>query len=195
MIKNIILDMGNVLLDYNPDVCLDHFLEKKEEKDIIKKELFEGREWVDADLGNITEAELYDRVKLRVPEYLHPALKNCTLHWSMCMKPIKGAEEFCKYAKEKGYKLYVLSNASASFYDYFPSFLPLAFFDGVVVSSDIHIIKPDQKIYEYLLERYRLTAKECFFIDDRADNIEAAKAVGMEGMVFQGDYEAVKGVL
>ena len=39
MIKNIILDMGNVLLDYNPDVCLDHFLEKKEEKAIIKKRI------------------------------------------------------------------------------------------------------------------------------------------------------------
>ena len=113
----------------------------------------------------------------------------------MCMKPVKGAEEFCKYARGKGYKLYVLSNASASFYDYFPSFLPLDFFDGVVVSSDIHLIKPDRKIYEYLLERYQLKAEECFFLDDRADNIEAAKAVGMEGMVFQGDYEAVKGVL
>ena len=56
-------------------------------------------------------------------------------------------------------------------------------------------LNDEVKIYEYLLERYQLKAEECFFLDDRADNIEAAKAVGMEGMVFQGDYEAVKGVL
>ncbi len=53
--KNIILDMGNVLLEYNPDICLNHFLENSEDRAIIKKELFEGPEWIQGDLGYLTD--------------------------------------------------------------------------------------------------------------------------------------------
>ena len=130
------------------------------------------------------------------PEHLHPALKNCALEWHMCMKPIAGAKEFCSYVKSRGYKIYVLSNASNTFYDYFPErFAPLSYFDGVVVSCDIHMIKPDRKIYQYLLDTYQLVPEECFFIDDRPENIEGAQDVGMNAMIFEGDFQAVKGAI
>ena len=192
MIKNIIFDMGNVLLDYNPDVCLNHFLDHEEDRALIKKELFQGPEWIDGDRGILTDEGKYESVKNRIPERLHPALKNCALQWHMCKAPIPGAREFCEYAKVHGYRIYVLSNASSSFYDYFPSFAPLDYFDGIVVSCDIHIIKPDRGIYEYLLQRYDLVPEERFFIDDRPENIEGARQVGMHGAVFKGDYEEVK---
>lgn len=196
MIKNIIFDMGNVLLDYDPNVSLDYFLEDEEDKTLIMKELFSGPEWVEGDLGFLTDEERYDHVKERIPEHLHPALKNCALEWHMCMKPIAGAKEFCSYVKSRGYKIYVLSNASNTFYDYFPErFAPLSYFDGVVVSCDIHMIKPDRKIYQYLLDTYQLVPEECFFIDDRPENIEGAQDVGMNGMIFEGDFQAVKGAI
>lgn len=192
MIKNIIFDMGNVLLDYDPEVCLRHFVEKEEDRAIIRRELFQGPEWVQGDLGHITDEERFDGVSLRVPKRLHRELRQCVEQWHMCMQPVPGAREFCSHAKEKGYRLYVLSNASNSFYRYFPRFAPLDYFDGIVVSCDIHLIKPDIRIYRYLLEKFHLLPEECFFMDDVAANVEGAGKAGIRGAVFQGDFEEMK---
>ena len=188
MIKNIVLDMGNVLLDFNPDAVLDEFCSSDEEKDVIRKELFEGPEWMMGDRGDIKDSDRFDLVKVRVPEKYHEALKNCAYKWDLCMKPLPGAREFCEAVKDQGYGIYVLSNASDLFYKYFPNLLPLDFFDGVFVSSDYLMLKPDEKIYRTFLEKYALKAEECLFIDDRKENVEGAKAVGFNGWIFDGDY-------
>lgn len=186
--KNIIFDMGNVLLTYDPEVCLNHIVEKEEDRILIRRELFEGPEWVQGDLGELTDEERFDGVSKRVPERLHEELRRCTVEWDMCMYPVKQAREFCDYLKERGFGIYVLSNASNSFYRYFPRFAPIDYFDGIVVSCDVHIIKPDIRIYQYLLKKYKLQADECFFIDDLEANIEGAKKAGIDGAVFHGDF-------
>ena len=192
MIKNIILDMGNVLLDYDPNVCLDFFVEQEEDKAMIKQELFEGPEWKEGDLGYITDKERFLGVSKRIPERLHKELRQCVEQWHMCMQPVPGAKEFCGQAREKGFKLYVLSNASDSFYYYFPRFAPVDYFDGIVVSCDIHMVKPDICIYRYLLDKYDLRAEECFFIDDMDHNIQGARKAGMKGEVFCGDFRKIR---
>lgn len=192
MIKNIILDMGNVLLDYNTEICLNYFLENEEDKALIRRELFEGLEWREGDLGHITDEERFWGVSKRVPERLHKELKQCAEQWHMCMQPIPGAKEFCGQAREKGFQLYILSNASNSFYEYFPRFAPIDYFDGVVVSCDIHMVKPDIRIYQYLLDKYSLQPKECFFIDDMEYNVQGARDAGMQGEVFSGDYQKIR---
>jgi putative hydrolase of the HAD superfamily len=191
MIKNIVLDMGNVLFDYNPDVILNMFCSSDEEKEIIRKELFDGPEWLMGDKGDIKDRDRFDLVKVRVPEKYHEALRNCAFKWDLCMKPLPGAADFCKTVKEHGYKIYVLSNASDLFYEYFPRLLPLDFFDGVFVSSDYLMLKPDEKIYRTFLSKYGLKADECLFIDDRKENIEGSKIVGFNGYVFDGDFEKI----
>lgn len=195
MIKNLVFDMGNVLLTYNPEVCLDYFLTREEDKAVIRRELFEGAEWEQGDLGLLTDIERFYEVRKRVPKRLHEALKNCAVEWPMCMKPVSGAREFCDFARKNGYKLYVLSNASSSFYNYFPNFAPFTYFDGILVSRDVGMIKPDGRIYQHLFEKYALKPEECFFVDDRRENIEAARQEGMEGIVFEGDYDVVRQTL
>ena len=191
MIRNIVLDMGNVLLDFNPEFVLDKFCSSEEEKEVIRKELFEGPEWALGDRGDIKDKDRFDLVKARVPEKYHEALRNCCDHWDICMEPLDGAREFCEYVKEHGYGIYVLSNASDLFYTYFPKFLPLAFFNGVFVSSDYLMLKPDVKIYETFLEKYGLKGEECLFVDDREENVLGAEKAGMQGFRFLGDHRAV----
>ncbi len=195
MIKNVVLDMGNVLLDFRPEYVMDQFCSSEEEKDVIRRELFEGPEWPLGDRGDIKDKDRYDLVKVRVPEKYHEALKNCALHWDICMDPLEGAKEFCEKVKEKGYKIFVLSNASDLFYVYFPKFLPLDFFDGVFVSSDYLMLKPDVEIYKTFLDKYGLKGEECLFIDDRQDNIEGAGKAGLNTFRFEGDYEKVLDLL
>ena len=186
--KNIIFDMGNVLLTYDPEVCLNHIVEKEEDRALIRRELFEGPEWVQGDLGELSDEERFNGVSKRVPERLHEELRRCTVEWDMCMHPVKQAREFCDYLKKSGFGIYVLSNASSSFYRYFPRFAPFDYFDGIVVSCDVHIIKPDIRIYQHLLKKYNLRADECFFIDDLEANIEGARNAGIDGAVFEGDF-------
>ncbi len=191
MIRNLIFDMGNVLLDYNPQICLNLFLKHPKDREIIMDELFHGPEWIEADKGDITCDEMFVEIKKRVPERLHPALRKCIDHWQICMTPLPGAKEYITAAKKAGYQIYLLSNASSSIYDYFPSFLPFDFFDGAVISSDVHLIKPNPKIYLHLLHTFHLQAAECLFIDDRAENVSAAVRLGMNGFLFKGSFEGL----
>ncbi|MBR3057861.1 MAG: HAD family phosphatase [Clostridiales bacterium] len=191
MIKNVVLDMGNVLLDYNPDAVLNMFCSSDEEKDIIRKELFNGPEWLMGDKGEIKDKDRFDLVKVRVPEKYHEALRNCADRWGICMTPLDGARAFCERVKELGFGIYILSNASDLFYDYFPKFLPLDFFTGVFVSSNYLMLKPDVEIYKTFLKEYSLPAEECLFVDDREDNVSGALQAGMNALQFKGDYEEV----
>lgn len=187
--------MGNVLLSYDPDVILNKVCETEKEKQLIRTHLFESEIWLMGDRGEITNDERYDLSKEHLPKELHAKLKECVENWDICMLPISGAKEFCHQCREKGYGMYVLSNACNHFYDYFPRHYDLDFFDGVMVSSDVHMIKPDTRIYELLCETYGLDPQECVFIDDRPENVEAAERVGMKGIVFTGDYEIVEKVV
>lgn len=195
MIKNVILDMGNVLLSFDPQIPLNAFCKTEEEKQIIFRELFQSQYWLEADAGHIKDAELYDLVKQNVAPEHHDALKQCCEHWEICMQPIEGAREFCKEIKAAGFGVYVLSNASDKFYTYFENFLPLTFFDGVTVSSDIKMMKPDHEIFQYVMDKYGLKKQQCLFVDDSLGNVESARAFGMRAHHFCNDFDAVRNYL
>ena len=194
-IKHLIFDMGNVLMRYDPEIPLKKFVKTEKARNLIRRELFEGPEWVEADRGMISEEEMYESVARRIPEKYHEELKKCVYEWIICMKPLEKSVKLCEDARKWGYQTYVLSNAAQSFYEYFPKFYRMEDFDGVVVSSDVHLIKPDVRIYAYLLEKYHLNPEECLFLDDREDNVEAARKAGMQSMLFTEDYESLRAFL
>lgn len=191
MIKNIIFDMGNVLLSYEPETYAEKLC-RKEAAEVILRELFLGHDWAKQDLGLVGKEELYKLVKVRVPEEYHTDLRAAIYHWFDLMRPIPGAEEFLKKMKKQGYRLYVLSNAGKEFYEYFPRHYDYALFDRLIVSCDLQIKKPDPRIYRYLLETEGLRPEECLFIDDMPENVSGAQALGIQGMVFRGLFEEVE---
>lgn len=195
MIKNIVLDMGNVLLRYDPEVSLNKFCKDEHEKDIIRKELFGSEDWLLCDMGMFKECEKFDRVSPRVPQENLAALKNCCEHWDICMKPLPGAIEFCRKAKEKGFRLFVLSNVSDIFYELFPREMPMELFDGFVTSAELKVSKPDPRIYRHLLDEFKLNAEECIFFDDMQANVDGAAAVGMNARLFTGDFSTASAEL
>ena len=186
MIRNIILDMGNVLLSYEPETYADRLC-SKEAAPIVLKELFLGPDWPKQDLGIIGREEIYDLVKARVPAEYHDDLKKAVWGWSKLMREVPGAKDFIREMRDAGYHIYVLSNAGKEFYEYFPAHYELSLFDGMVVSCDEHVRKPDPAIYEILLTRYGLDPSECLFADDMPVNVEAAEEAGIKGFVFTGD--------
>ena len=97
--------------------------------------------------------------------------------------------------KENGYRLYILSNAASSFYQYCSCIPIFPLLDGCIVSADEKLVKPDPAIVQRLCERYHLIPEECFFIDDRLENIEAASNLGMAVHQYQMDADALQNAL
>ena len=190
--KNIVFDMGRVLLTFQPEIPLDKYCTNEEAKIIINRELFQAKEWVACDLGDMDKEERFASVSTRVPQAYHEELRLCNDNWHRHMKPMEGAEDFIAYVKAMGCRCYVLSNASEEFYEYFPREYDTALFDGILVSSDEHLLKPGAAIYECLLARYDLKPEESLFIDDVSANVDGARAVGMNAVQFNSNFEDIR---
>lgn len=183
-IKNIVFDFGGVLLDWNPrylyrgyfrdDAEMEHFL-----SDICNSE------WnVQQDAGR-PFAEAVRLLQAEHPEYAE-AIRMYDEQWDKMLKcELPESIDLLKKLKGVGYGIYGLTNWSAekigiafSRYDFFD------LFDGIVVSGEEKVAKPDPKIFRILLERYALNAGECVFIDDSQPNIDAANALGFNAIRF-----------
>ena len=173
MIKNIIFDMGNVLIDFKPDLFLEKMgLSNPKDRKIILDNCVEKDYWLQYDLGKINIDTLIQKSLENVPNHLKKYTKELIRNWYKYAEVVKGMPELVQELKDKGYKLYLLSNAGYNQPSYFKKF-PYKL-DGQVVSAFYHVAKPDAKIYEILLNKYHLKANECLFIDDRPANVLGA---------------------
>lgn len=187
MIRNIVFDMGNVLLYFDRDYFISRLGIEGEDKELLKREVFLSLEWARMDRGSMTDAEAAESVCRRLPERLHEAARKLVKMWDRPILPIEGMYELIEELKGKGYGIYLLSNASYRQHDYWPRVPASRFFDGTLISADEKVVKPQPEIYRLLLERFQLQAEECFFIDDVPANIEGAFYCGIPGAVFHGD--------
>lgn len=190
MIRNIVFDMGQVLIRWRPEEMLERFDLSQEEKTMVLQELFWSPEWIAQDRGIITEADMIARVSARLPETLHGTVEEVIKAWYVWhLTPMPGMAELVRKLKEKGYGIYLLSNASTALRGYFPRIPGSECFDGLMVSAEEKLLKPQHEIYERLYERFGLVPEQCVFIDDSPANIEGAMLTGMQGIVFRGDTE------
>jgi FMN phosphatase YigB (HAD superfamily) len=99
----------------------------------------------------------------------------------------------CYHHKSDNIKLYVLSNWNRDFFNLLTRHHKNTFdlFDGIVISGDVGVKKPDKRIYEYLIDKYKLDVTQSIFIDDQYENIQMAEFLGMNG-IFCNDFETVK---
>lgn len=195
MIKNIIFDMGGVLIDYNPEKTLYGMFDK-ETADILLKEIFRNQIWADKDRGIIFPDEIMALKKDVIP----PAVfeKTCSIveNFYPCMPPFEEMYKLVETLKNNGYKIYLLSNASADFYERKAGIPALSLFDGFIISADHKLLKPEKEIYEKLYETFSLKPEECYFIDDVQKNIDGAAATGMKGhCYYHGDVEILRKAL
>lgn len=190
MIRNIIFDMGGVLIRFDREYFIDRLgITDEADKKLLMREVFQSLEWAQMDRGALTDYEATDRMCLRLPEHLHDAAKKLTQMWDRPILPIPGMEAYIRELKARGYKLYLLSNASCRHPDYWPKVPGSELFDGRLISYEVHYVKPEQQIYRILCDRYQLKPEECVFIDDNIPNAEGAVWFGMEAIVFHGDAE------
>lgn len=191
MIKNIIFDVGKVLVEYDPVEYMKKRGYTGEEQKIILEAVFQNPLWLVADRGPIETEELIEGFVANAPEH-EELIRDAYGHAEDTIWEMSYTMEWIEELKNRGYRLYVLSNYGkdllARTRDKMP-FLP--YMDGVVFSHECHLMKPEWEIYKYLCDSYSLLPSECVFIDDNAENIEAARKFGIHGIRFTG-YEDAK---
>ena len=183
-INNFVFDFGKVLVEFNPHLLYDSVFGG----DIEKAEWFSR---------NITPPDFYDRIDrgddfeqcIRDLQALHPeyadeiALYDSHYH-DMVGNEMAGMPELLSDLKAHGYNLYGLTNWSYKVYHVMKTYPIFSMLIGSVISSEEHLVKPDPRIYQCLLDRFNLKADECLFVDDKKTNVDAAIACGMHAVLF-----------
>ncbi len=179
--------MGGVLIEWNPARIAEHTGVGAEDEKRLLRDIYDEPEWVCLDRGSYTEEMALAVYDQRLPERLHEAARRCVFWWKEPLWPIEGMAGLVAELKDMGYGIYLLSNATRALHEYFPRIPGSEHFDGMIVSADHLLLKPQHEIYEKLFETYALRPEECFFIDDSKLNVEGALCCGMRGAVFRGD--------
>lgn len=184
--KDIIFDLGGVLIDWNPRNLYKKIFASTEEMEWFLNTVCTTQWNTQQDAGRpfakglAVIKEKYPKYAAQIDDYFN--------RWDeMLGGPVKSAVAVLKDLKDKGYPLYALTNWSAETfpiarakYDF------LNWFDGIVVSGEERLVKPDPAIYARLLKRYQLHSSNCLFIDDDAANVSEAAHLGFETILFTG---------
>ncbi|MBQ6231428.1 MAG: HAD family phosphatase [Eubacterium sp.] len=195
-IKNIVFDVGGVLVDF----CYMEYMRKLGFPEEVCREfesdiVFSGL-WNDMDKGDLMLDEAREKFKARLREMYRPCDREVDLFIENIMDIVKEypySKGLLKSLKDAGYGVYILSNYPRDLADMHWKefeFLPVA--DGHIISAYERVVKPDEKIYRLLTERFGISLEESIFIDDRPVNIDAAVSYGMTGILFKSYDQCVE---
>ena len=186
MIKNIIFDLGNVVLKLKWNIVIDRYTKDPESKKLLTEIIFESEEWKLLDLGTIEKDYALGVMLSKLPVYLHEACKNIMNEWCDALIINDKMINILKKIRQNGYKTYILSNAPHEIPPFLTGKNLDQYFDGQIISAQEKVSKPDEKIYSILLDRYDLKPEESIFLDDKKENIDAAINANINGIVY--DY-------
>lgn len=179
---DIILDMGNVLLEWNKDKILQSISDTKEEYLVLDKTIFQSGLWERLDLGTITREELVLKVVSMIGRTYQKKVEEVIWNGPSYIDIYTEVFPVLSELKKKGHRIFVLSNTSKVFYDLLEEQLsPIKeLLDGFVLSCDIKAIKPDLAMFKEILDKYQLDPTNCVFLDDIEDNTMAAEKLGIK---------------
>ena len=179
---HIILDMGNVLLEWNKDKILKAVAKTEKDYLILDKAIFQSGLWERLDLGTLTREELVDEVLSLLGDCYQKKVEEVIWNWPTYIDIYREVFPLLARLKENGHRIFVLSNTSPVFYELLKDQLaPLEkILDGFILSCDIKAIKPDRKMFEEILRKYELSPDNCIFLDDVKENTNMAESLGIK---------------
>ncbi|HGL8221031.1 TPA: HAD family hydrolase [Streptococcus pneumoniae] len=179
---NIIFDLGNVLIEWNKEKILSKICKNDLEYNLFNKFVFQSNLWIDLDNGKISleflENQLIDEMGHQYQDQIHELVWN----WFNYVDLYDEVYELIKQLKKKNFQIYVLSNTSSIFHILLDSVLSKvsSVLDGYVISCEVKMMKPQKEIYLSLVNKYQLYIKDCIFLDDLEENVEAARTLGIK---------------
>ncbi len=189
MIKNVIFDIGKVLLCFDRIGLLKKYY-KGNDLEEFSKVLFKG--WERQDEGLISVEDYKKERIAELPANQKDAGKAILDYWEYSMFYKEGMVKLINELKEKGYKLYVLSNMTFHFIQREYKFPIFKLFDGIVYSAPIKMIKPNPEIFKYILTKYDLVPEECVFTDDMKENLAEAARFNIKTFHYQDNTSQLR---
>lgn len=186
MIKNIVFDLGNVLISFRPA----EYFEKNNYPDNVKEkiltDIFGSKEWQLLDSGEISTSDAIHSISLKSSLNKEEIEHIFNLRTDL-MFPLDQNVKVLPELKKQGFKLYFLSNFPIDIFEEVRSgYYFFKYFEGGIISAEAKASKPDPGIYDIILKKYSLIPEECLFIDDIEINVRAAEQKGMKGLVTFG---------
>ena len=182
--KNIVFDLGRVLIDWNADKALHKRFPDLTHHSLIRQSIFEHEDWLAMDKGTLSEDEAIANFHARTgfaPQELALLMEDVR----ESLTPLEDSWAFLHELHQQGYPLYCLSNMPAIMFAHLKArYNRWHVFKGIVISGEIGMMKPDQEIFEHLLQSYHLVPEETVFIDDLEANIIGARRAGMHAVQF-----------
>lgn len=192
MIKNVIFDVGKVLVEYDPDSYMERLGFDLKTRQAVNQAMFQNPLWEESDRGKLSTEELLEKFIFNDKEYKEEITKAYQTVGNM-IELFPYSVAWIKELKQRGYRVYILSNYAEVTYEQTKEkmeFLP--YVDGAVFSFQCKWIKPEREIYEELCRKYSIEPRESVFLDDRLENIKKAQELGFFGIQFQSYKQAIK---
>ena len=183
-IKNLIFDYGKVLVDYEFLPIVRNFFDNEDEMRQFM-DIFTSQPFInECDQEDVPFEQIICNKQMLYPQFARQLEQFRDSYVDFVTGEIPGMKETLVELKERGFKLYGLTNWCSKVYDVMPLYDIFQLLDGMLISSDVHLIKPDPAIYLCLCQKYGLKPQECVFTDDKPINVQGARKVGMQGIVF-----------
>ena len=193
--RNIVFDMGNVLMTFDGREFARVFTDSEEDARALYEGFFGRGEWALLDSGTIDHATMMRVAEAHTPERLLPNLHECFDHWPEHSRVIEDTNDLALRLHDAGWGVYVLSNANDRIEQQLSQAPAFDVLDGLVVSARERLMKPDPAIFRVLCERYDLDPASCVFVDDNLDNCAGARVAGLDAFHFTGDATELEAYL
>lgn len=183
-IDTVVFDIGGVLLDWNPNYLYEELIPDQEQREHFLTNIATSEWNMRQDAGR-TWADAVEELSALHPQHAEWISAYDTGWLKMVRGVIEDTAQLVEELRAAGIPTYALTNFSVEKWQVaLEAFPVLRGFDGAVVSGVEETVKPDEKIYRILLERYDLDAARCFYTDDVQRNVDAARAVGLDAELF-----------
>lgn len=193
MIKNLVFDLGQVMVRFDPDYMVSAHTESPEDRRLLAPIIFDRLYWDPLDAGTISDEEVVRAVKSRIPERLHEVAERIYYDWIYNIPEIEGMCELVRYVKERyGVRIFLLSNVCTYFAEHENEIPCLSLFEKRIYSGVCGFVKPERGIFEHLCRECGILPEETFFIDDNEKNIRGAAEYGINGYLFDGDSKKLR---
>ena len=194
MIKNLVFDLGNVLIEWNSEKILTYFEPEKERRQVLRQAIFESGVWHQTDKGELSLKEACEEVLTQLDASYHSAIKNIFYHWYEVVYVYSDLQERIRLWVAQDYRIYILSTTCEIFYHIEKAgLLPIyPLLSGYILSSEVGVVKPEVEIYQKLLKKYNLNPVESVFIDDIQANLDTAAELGFETILSTSETENIR---
>ena len=195
MIKNVVFDLGNVLISFRPAEYLDKKNYPPELKSIILNDIFGSVEWKELDNGDITLSEAIESISMKSSLKKEEISRIFNLRTDLTF-PLAQNVLLLPELKKQGLRLYFLSNFPLDIFDEVKNdYSFFSYFDGGLISAEARCSKPDPKIYSLFFKRFCIEPEECLYIDDLEANVRTAESFGAKGIIADGSDRISQSIL